>query len=283
MTTPQATEPAATARSPFAGCTIMIIALLVMLFLVVFSTMTLFRQFNAIKTFTDAEPKLLPVLNVEEHEAELNALAEKLEVFRQKLLAEEAAEISLSPAEINLAIAAFEPLKDLRGKFRAKAVEGGHLLLEISFPLNGKPRLTKDGEDGLVTSDPRYLNGVLVAKPLLVQNEVILQIDDIEVPGAKVAEGFIGQFSPYRVAERYVGKDVIGQSMAALTHIDVANGRVVLARVPGEKVPGTITNAEVDAGSIRLFTTLGIVAAVFLVFVGIVLFIGYRAKARGGA
>ncbi|MCU0777056.1 MAG: hypothetical protein MUF86_05235 [Akkermansiaceae bacterium] len=69
----------ATARSPFAGCAILIAALLVMVFLVVFSVFTLFRQFAEIEKFTSDKPRMLEVSKLEDQEAALNRLAEKLE------------------------------------------------------------------------------------------------------------------------------------------------------------------------------------------------------------
>ena len=44
------------ARSPFAGCAILIAALVVMVFLIGFSVLTLFRQFNEIAKFTGDKP-----------------------------------------------------------------------------------------------------------------------------------------------------------------------------------------------------------------------------------
>ena len=41
-----------------------------------------------------------------------------------------------------------------------------------------------------------------------------------------------------------------------------------------------ITDEQVDSASGRLFTILGIAAACFLVFAGIIVLIGIRAKAR---
>ena len=73
------------ARSPFAGCAILIAALLVMVFLIVFSTVTLFRQFNEIAKFTGEKPVLIEVSSLDNQEPALNRLAERLEAFRQQL------------------------------------------------------------------------------------------------------------------------------------------------------------------------------------------------------
>ena len=50
--------------------------------------------------------------------------------------------------------------------------------------------------------------------------------------------------------------------------------------MPGETPSDMITDEQVDSASSRLFTMLGIAAACFLAFAGIVVFIGLRAKAR---
>ena len=73
------------ARSPFAGCAILIAALAVMVFLIGFSVLTLFRQFNEIAKFTDDKPVAIEISSLENKEPELNDLAERIEAFRQQL------------------------------------------------------------------------------------------------------------------------------------------------------------------------------------------------------
>ena len=273
--------PDASARSPFAGCAILIAALLVMVFLIVFSTITLFRQFHEIAKFTGEKPVKVETSSLENQEAALNGLAERLESFRQRLGdGGQEASLALTPDEMNLVIAAYAPFKDLRGTFRILSAEGGVLRIGISFPLNGKPRLARDGEDGWVRSDPRFLNGVLVARPALLKQEIVLQLDAIEVPGAKVPPEFIGQMSPYRITERYRTDPVLGPAMANLTRVEVADGTLVLKRVPGETPPDLIGKEQVDSASGRLFTVLGVAASLFLLFAGVIVFLGLRAKGR---
>jgi hypothetical protein len=182
---------------------------------------------------------------------------------------------------MNLAIAAYEPLKELRGTFRVIAAQDETLRIAISFPLNGKPRLARDGEPGWLASDPRFLIGTLVARPALSKQEIILRIDRIEVPGAVVPPEFIGQMSPYRISERYLTHPVIGPAMAALTQAGVEDGKLRLARVPGDSPADAISDADVDTASARFLTILGVAASLFLVFAGVVIFIGLRAKRTG--
>lgn len=268
------------ARSPFAGCAILIAALAVMVFLIGFSVFTLFRQFNEIAKFTDTQPVPIEVSSVENKEPELNKLAERVEAFRQQLAGDTEASLTLSADDLNLAIAAYDAFKELRGTFRVTSIADGKMRLAISFPLNGRPRFAHEGEPGWIASDQRFLNGTMVAHPNLLKHEVILSLDTIEVPGKKVAPEFIDQMSPYRITERYLLDPVLGPAMAKLTRVGIADDKLVFTRIPGANPADMITDAQVDSASTRLFTVLGIAAACFLSFAGIIVLIGVRAKAR---
>jgi hypothetical protein len=120
----------------------------------------------------------------------------------------------------------------------------------------------------------------MVAKPGLLNKEVVLQISEIEVPGKTVARGFLGQMSPYRIAERYVAKEGIGGVMSELTSVDLADGVVRFVKTAGVKPKDTITNAQVDSASQRLFMFFAVAACLFLLFVAVVIFMGLRLKKR---
>lgn len=265
-------------RSPFAGCAILITAALVILFLIGFSVFVLFRQFDAISQFTEDEPVKIEVVELEGIEPDLNSLAEEIETFRLGVVDDQTATLELSAREMNLAIAAYEDFKDLRGMLRVREITEKDILMDISFKLNGKPRLAKEGEQGIIGSDPRYLNGVLVAEPGLLNGEVVLQVKDIEVSGKEVPKEFIQQMSPYRIAERYSGTGPIGETMGKLTGVELADGVIRFKREAGTLPEDTVTNAQVDQAAGRLFTFLGIAACIFLFFVGIIIFVGLRLK-----
>ena len=275
---PRESRNDSSARSPFAGCAILIAALLVMVFLVVFSVFSLFRQFAEIAKFTGEKPATLEVSQLEDQEAALNDLAVRLESFRQQLTSDGEAALALTPDEVNLAVAAYEPFKDLRGTFRVISADEGKLRIAISFPLNGKPRLTREGENGWITSDPRFLNGTMVARPALLKRELVLKLDDLEVPGASVPREFIEQMSPYRITERYLMHPVLGPAMEQLTSVEVADGSLRLFRKPGETPADVISEEQVDSAGTRFFLILGAAASLFLVFAGTIIFIGLRGK-----
>ena len=268
----------ANAHSPFAGCVILVAALGVMVFLVVFSTWGLFRQATAIEKFTEALPQPVEVTTMDGRDGEMNRLAEKLEKFRADLAGDSETLLALTPAEMNLGIALYEPFKDLRSTLRVLAVDGPTLRLAICFKLNGRPRLARNGESGWISSDPRFLNATLVARPELLGHEVVLKLEAIEVPGAKVPVEFMEQMSPYRITERYLGDALLGPAMGKLTAVGVVDGALVLRRKPGQVPVDRISAGQVDFASSRLFTVLGVVACGFLLFVGILIWVRARAK-----
>ncbi len=267
-------------NSPFAGCAIFIMVLLVVGFLIGFSVVVLFRQSNEIQKFTDAKPVPVEIVSLDEQESELNNLAEKLELFRQAVQDAESAALELTAEEMNLAIAAFESFKELRGTLRVREITPEAIHFEISFQLNGRPRLAQKGESGLVGSDPRYLNGVMVAKPGLLQREVVLLLQDIVVPGVKVPQQFIEQMSPYRIAERYLETEGIGPVMAGITAVKLEDGQVRFEKNAGEVAQDAVTKEEIDFASVRLGKFFAIAATLFLIFTAFVIFMGLRLKKR---
>ncbi|MCX6846015.1 MAG: hypothetical protein NTU84_05550 [Verrucomicrobia bacterium] len=270
----------ATGRSPLSGCAIFVTAFLVLIFLLVFSVYALFRQYDEIAKFTAPATRPVEEVDVNSHENEVRLLKEKIGDFQRRLGGDEEVSLALTPDEMNLAIASFEAFRDLRGTFRVTAMDGDVMRIAICFQLNGKPRLAREGEGGWMNSDPRYLIGTLVARPALLKHEVVLRIDKIEVEGAVVPPEFIGHMSPYRLAERYLGDAVIGPAMAALTRVEIADGRLVLIKKPGE-VPGDeIGRDQVNSSSRRLFTIFGIAATCFLGIAGLVVFMGMRKNPR---
>ena len=279
---PSVTDKDSSARSPFAGCAIFVAAIAVMIFLIGFSILTLFRQYNEIAKFTDVTPVTIEVSSLDNKESELNQLAERIESFRQQLAGNDEASLILSAADLNLVIATYDLCKELRGTFRVTSIDREAMHIAISFPLNGRPRFAHEDEPGWIASDQRFLNATMVAKPNLLKHEVVLSIENIDVPDKKVAAEFIDQMSPYRITERYLTHPIIGPAMAKLTRVRLEDDKLILTRKPNEVPADLITHAQVDSASGRLFTALGIAAVGFLAFAGIIVMIGARAKARKG-
>ena len=77
--------PQASARSPFAGCLILILALAILVFLIGFSAWMPFRQAAEIEKFTKPDPAPLEIDPIAGNETKVNALVERLEAFRAGL------------------------------------------------------------------------------------------------------------------------------------------------------------------------------------------------------
>lgn len=267
-------------RSPLAGCLILVTAVLVLVFLIVFSTLVLFRQHAEIAKFTFAEPVAIEIASLPGNEEPLGLLAHELRRFQLALDRHETAELRLDADEINLAIAAYDEFADLRGTFRVTDIGADAMRLAISFPLNGRPRLARGDEPGWIASDRMYLNGTMIARPALTNGELVLEVIALEVEGRVVPEEFIGRLSPYRICERYRDHAFIGPAMKRLTRVGLADGRLVLAGIPGESPADTIGRDQVDRAASRFFSVFAIAASVFLVLAGSFVFIGLRARSR---
>ncbi|MCW1921689.1 hypothetical protein OKA05_03935 [Luteolibacter arcticus] len=273
--------PQASARSPFAGCLILILALLMLVCLIGFTAWMPFRQATEIEKFTKAAPTPLAVDPIEGNETKVNALVERLEIFRTELNdAAKPARIELTADDLNLAIAAFPQVEQLRKSFRIREITADALVIDICYQLNGRPRLTKDGEEGFMTSDPRYLIGTIKGQPHLARRELALKVNALDVPGSAVPDGFMEHFSTLRLFERYVKDPVLGPAMGQMTRAEIKDGKMVLARVPGENPPETVSNATFQQGSNRFLTVLGIVACIFLAFAATMVIVGIRRQKR---
>jgi hypothetical protein len=267
----------ATARSPLSGCTILILAVLMLVFLIGFSIWTPFRQATEIEKFTKSAPEPLPVLSLEAEESDARSLQERLEMFRSDISDEsKEARIELSAKDLNLAVAMYPALEELRRSFYVKGIESEDLIIDICYQLNGRPRLAKEGEDGPITADPRYLVGTLHGRPFLSKRELVLNVENLDVPGAEVAEGFMGHFSSLRIFEKSLNDPEIGPVMARLTSAAIQGDKLVLARIPGDPVPDVVTDEVFmkSGGKIALF--LGGAALIFIVLAGTLLYLGYR-------
>ena len=258
---------ATSARSPFAGCTILIVAVAIIVFLVVFSLWNMFRLDQELAKFTSPVAAPVPLTALDGQEAMLSELKARIEAFRGTQPPRDS-RLALSADDLNACIAAFAAFKDLRHTLHVRSVETDHLLIDISFPLNARP----------FGGHARFLNATMVAVPELVQGEVILRVLELRVPGTTVPPEFLGQFSPYRVFERYRSDPVLGPAMQQLTGLEIRDGRVVLRVVPGETPPANAPDKSTPSGG-NTVKLIGVAACLFLVFAGTVIFVGLRKSA----
>ncbi len=270
----------ATARSPLSGCAILIGGVLMLVFLIGFSIWTPFRQAAEIERFTRESPVELEVEPVEGNPA-AEALRTRIRAFGEQLEEGEGeVRLGLGAEELNLAIALYPAMEELRGTFRVREIDDESMRIDICYGLNGRPRLARDDEEGFVTSDPRYLVGTIHGHPVLSGRELVLRVDELEVEGAEIPEGFMGHFSTLRLFEASKTDPEIGPAMARLTRAGIEDGRLVVARVPGEEPPGVVSDEAFRRGGSRIATFLGFGTLLFLLVAGTFAYRGYRRQLR---
>ncbi|MFM2169996.1 MAG: hypothetical protein RI957_225 [Verrucomicrobiota bacterium] len=257
------------ARSPFAGCLIMIILAAVAVFLISVSAYSLIRQNKEIDKFTSAAPAKLPTINIEGHEAALNDLHARLQRFRDAVMGSSDKEvaISLTVEDLNHVLATMQPLRDYRGSFCIKEIGDGFILADHTRPMNGMPG----------SGTMRHLNAEITLKPVLAEKTLVFQVADLKVPEKTVPREFIAQIPPYRLGADLQQDAVLGPVLQKLTAMEAKSGKLELRRKPGDVPQSTASNQQVDSAFLRI---LRVLICGFLIIVGLGLFFGLRAKGK---
>lgn len=207
-------------RSSTSGCVLFTAVGASFLFFITFAFYSLFNINRELSQFCDREPRPAPLLNLDDLTGELEQLTARLNEFADASgQATTPVKLELSADDLNLAIAAFDEFKELQGTFFIEKIENGKLHIQISETLNGPP----------MSGEFYYLNGTLVAEPQLIDNEVILEIDRVEVPNREVPSGFLNSYSPRRLLDSYTEHPRIPSTMAALTKLEVIDGKIILS------------------------------------------------------
>lgn len=252
-----------------------------LVFLIGFSLWVPFRQADAIEKFTQANAISLETDSLSEKATEVEVLGARFTSFRDDLADEQAeVRLALDVDDLNLAIARYPAVEELRGSFRVREIVDGKLVIDICYQVNGRPRFTRDDESGMVTSDARYLVGTIYGHPMLSSRELVLKVDRLVVPGVEIPEGFMGHFSTLRLFEKSRKDPEIGPVMGKLTQVVVEDGKLVLARVPGEPIPDVISDEAFQQAGGKMAIFLGAAFLIFLLFAGTLLYFGYRTKLR---
>jgi len=263
-------------RSPYAGCTIIFVGIAAMVFLVGFVIWNLFKLDDEIGKFTTDTPVETPTPDLLEHSAAFNAYKAKLQLFQDAVGKKQDADLRLTADDINFAIAADKiRFQDLQKTFSVTSIGDGKLHIQISFPLRGKP----------MSGELRYLNGTMLAVPILAGDEIVLEVESITSPGTEVTtvpEGFIGQMSPYRIAQRYVDDEDLGPWMKKLTAVSIDDATLVLSYVQADATAQAAPR-NVSPFVKRALALFAIFLVVFLALVFALVAISRRRRAESGA
>ena len=152
--------------SPFAGCSIFIIAGCLALGMIGFTTWSYFKVKEKIESFTGENPKPITLVETKGKEAEQTALKSKFVGFRHHIEAKHKSEMTLNANEINLAIATFDILKPHRNNLYITAIRDGQIEAQVSYPV----------KSSLGSDQMRYLTGTIIIEPELVEGGAIPRI-----------------------------------------------------------------------------------------------------------
>jgi hypothetical protein len=244
------------AHSPFAGCSIIAVAAVVMLFLVGFTIWSLFKVDGEISKFTQNDPIPTPVLDPAKFENEFNDLSRRLDGFRAAVLAEEPAQLTLSTKDINLAIAADPRFNELKDTFHILSLSPEGAQVQISYRINGKPM----GE-----AKYRYLNGTFQGKPRLESGQLLIDIEHIYSQKGEVPDEFAAHLSDHQITAPYLKDETLGPIMKKLTSLELVNGALIVRAEPDAEPPGQqeLTQEEVNATKKIALTAFAAVLSFF--------------------
>jgi len=260
--------------SPFAGCSIFIIAGALALGMIGFTFWIGTRVESTIEGFTVEKPKTIEQTDIKGKESAQVALKSKLVDFRHKIEAKKEGEMTLNVEEMNLAIATFEILKPQRGNLYVSAITKDGIRAEISNPVNSKMSNILSKEKTF-----RYLNGTIFIQPELVEGAVFPRITTITPEnGGSVPDEFIQQISKTLLAPLKDDKE-IGPLFTSLSSAEIVDNMVVLKTNP-EHVAADQLPTDTKPVFERFMKGFAIVAVLFLAIIAAVIVLSRRKAAR---
>jgi hypothetical protein len=257
--------------SPFAGCSIFIIAGLIALAMVSFLIWSYFQTKEMVQGFTEEQPKTIQVESTTHQESAQVALKSKLVGFRHNIEAQHQDKMTLNAREMNLAIATFDILTPHRGALHIDKIENNSILATISFPTRWEMR----------SDAKRYINATITILPELVDGAVFPKITAIQTDkGAEVPEEFKKFIAETLLQPLYKDKE-LGPTFKRLSAVSIQDNTLVLQTDPAYKAPETSPDdSSSDTTFIidRLLKGFAVIAVVFLALVSIIITLARRKK-----
>jgi len=168
--------------------------------------------------FTDSAPRALPTVDVSpEQTAELR---KRVENFRNDVRAARSpAPLSLSADEINKLIATDPDLAPLKGTLYVAAIEGDHIKVQISAPLD---------QLGLPIFRGRYLNGDGTFTISLRGGLLYLKALEIFVRGKPIPENYMQVIHGQNLAKPLNENPRVSVALDKLKSIELKDGKLVI-------------------------------------------------------
>ena len=268
-----ATEPKdepASKFSPFAGCSIFIVAGVLAASMLGFTIWSYFKVQRTIAEFTGAAPQPIELVTTEGRESAQVQLNEKLVGFRHQIEARHKAQITLNAEEMNLAIATFEILKPHRRHLIITSVGDEHIEARIAFPVRS----------GMNSDAMRFINATIIIVPELVAGAAFPRITQVRAnTGAAVPEEFRHFISETLLQPLHEHKE-LGPAFNGLSGVELKGKQLVLHTDPDYQPPSEPTEGQKQSMFERFMTGFAIIAAFFLAIVAFIIVLSRRKAPR---
>lgn len=252
--------------SPFAGCSIFIIAGTLALGMIGFTAWSYFKVKEKIESFTGETPKPIELVDTKGKEAEQTALKAKLVGFRHKIEAKHKGEMTLNADEMNLAIATFDILKPHRKNFYITAIRDGQIDAQVSYPV----------KSSMGSDEMRYLTGTIIIKPELVEGGAFPRITEIKPDkGSEIPEEF-KKFISETLLHPIVNDKELGPIFKSLSSVEIKGDTLVLQTDPDYKAPDAPDEGKQQSFLDRFMIGFGVIAVIFLAIVSFVIILSRR-------
>lgn len=252
--------------SPFAGCSIFIIAGLLAAGMIAFAAWTYFKVKDTITGFTADTPQPITLVDTTGKENEQVALKAKLVNFGHKIETKQDAGMTLNADELNLAIATFDILKPLRSHLTVTSISGGTINADIAFPIKAK----------MGSDEKRYLNATITIQPELVDGSVFPRITAVlPVNGGNVPEQFRQFISKTLLIPVREHKE-LGPLFHRISSVEIKGDTIALRTDPSYRPPNSPDGQTKQSVFERFMTGFAVIAVLFLAIVSVIIILSRR-------
>lgn len=252
--------------SPFAGCSIFIIAGCLALGMVAFTAWSYFKVKEKIEGFTLDQPKQIPLVDTKDKESEQTALKAKFVGFRHDIEAKNKGEMILNANEMNLAIATFDILKPHRNNFHITEIRNNEIEAQVSYPV--KSRMGSD--------EMRYLTGSVIIVPELVEGGAFPRIIEIRADKDGDIPDEFKKFISETLLHPIVNDKELGPLFKSLSSVEIVGDKLMVTTDPSYIAPDAPEEKPTDSFLQKFVVGFGIVAVIFLAFVAMIIIISRR-------
>ncbi|MEN8694314.1 MAG: hypothetical protein ACN4GG_08385 [Akkermansiaceae bacterium] len=256
---PQSADSASEqARSPFAGCLILIVMAIVALVLVSSAGWALKKQTEAIAEFTEEEAKPTPVTDVMNHQTDFNSLVSRMERFEHEIENNRATELKLSPTDLNLAISHYEALEGFHGQLSVESISSESIKGQIHLPLNSTKKLPAFVCSILsIEQRANNLNGNYEAEPLLTDGSLIATLTKITPNTGSIPKEFLAGIARLKVSGEVQENSTLERLLKKLTAVELHEGALVFSYDPKGTPPSAQKESNELANKAKQFVALG--------------------------